>query len=645
MPRKKDNVVKKLNNPDFCRLTLQLNSKTMKDLALRPITILFFVFVIFNLQAQYLSEDFEGGALPTDWANEYSSGSVNWQYANGGYSSCPPAAHGGNFNARFFTNNYNEDATILVTDTIDISGATNPELVFWHTQDAWGTDQDELRVLYKADPSDPWTLIPGAVWIGEIVSWTQETISLPNKSSSYCIGFEATSGYGYGVTLDDIIIQDGPACSNPSEPTASNESMTSANLGWIENGSATSWNIEWGENGFSIGSGTTIAGTSTNPHFLFGLTASTNYEFYVQSDCGAEQSAWIGPYAFQTTACDAADKCTYTITMGDKYSDGWNGASVEFIQDGISLGTYSLANGSATDTETIEICDSKTIELIWTAGSYPGECSFTLTDPFGIDIYSFGQDQAPSSGTFYTFSSNCYPNTETDILSYSIPEETGSAIIDDVNHTVDIEVVYSSDITSLVASFALSQGATAEIASVVQESGVTENDFTNTVVYNIIAQDGSTTQSWDITVTKASLSSETDILTYSFPEEVSAATINASNHTIDISVVWNADVINLTAGFSLTPGATAEINTVVQETGVTVNNFTNPVVYLVIAEDGIASQEWTVTVTVADPIDGTNCSHPIVISSLPYSATGLNTSTFDDVYSGSGPCTSVSILY
>ncbi|MGC9330793.1 MAG: T9SS type A sorting domain-containing protein, partial [Bacteroidales bacterium] len=93
-------------------------------------------------------------------------------------------------------------------------------------------------------------------------------------------------------------------------------------------------------------------------------------------------------------------------------------------------------------------------------------------------------------------------NTETDILTYSFAEQTGPATIDDVNYTVDVEVAYGTDLTGLVADFTLSDGATAEVGGVLQESGVTANDFTSPVTYTVIAEDGTTTQDWVVTVTE-----------------------------------------------------------------------------------------------------------------------------------------------
>jgi len=91
-------------------------------------------------------------------------------------------------------------------------------------------------------------------------------------------------------------------------------------------------------------------------------------------------------------------------------------------------------------------------------------------------------------------------NIATDLLTFTFQEETGPAVIDDINHTIDIEVAFGTDVTSLIASFTLSTAATAKISAISQSSGVTSNDFSNSVVYDITAEDGTTIQPWTVNV-------------------------------------------------------------------------------------------------------------------------------------------------
>ncbi len=83
------------------------------------------------------------------------------------------------------------------------------------------------------------------------------------------------------------------------------------------------------------------------------------------------------------------------------------------------------------------------------------------------------------------------------IDSFKLAEATGSAVIDDVNHTISIEVYYGTDLTSLTPSIKLSVGATVDPASGTPQS-FTEG---TPVTYTVTAEDGVTTQDWDVTVT------------------------------------------------------------------------------------------------------------------------------------------------
>ncbi|MCK4652919.1 MAG: carboxypeptidase regulatory-like domain-containing protein, partial [Candidatus Cloacimonetes bacterium] len=101
--------------------------------------------------------------------------------------------------------------------------------------------------------------------------------------------------YIANVTLGGIT----QTCPAPSALTATNITTTSADLGWTENGTATSWNIELGTAGFTP-TGTPTQSGVTNPYTYGSLSHSTSYDWYVQADCGADSSVWVGPSTFST---------------------------------------------------------------------------------------------------------------------------------------------------------------------------------------------------------------------------------------------------------------------------------------------------------------------------------------------------------
>lgn len=190
------------------------------------------------------------------------------------------------------------------------------------------------------------------------------------------------------------------------------------------------------------------------------------------------------------------------------------------------------------------------------------------------------------------------PSIATDITAFSFAEQTGSATIDAVNHTIDVEVAKGSDVTGLVATFSLSAGATAKVGITSQVSAATPNNFTNPVTYSITAEDGISTQGWVVTVTKA-LSDATLITAFSFPQQNENAIIDNVNHVIVIGVDHGTDVTALISTFSISSGAIAKVGTIEQISGVTSNDFSAEVIYTVIAEDGNTSQNWLISVPIA----------------------------------------------
>ena len=87
-------------------------------------------------------------------------------------------------------------------------------------------------------------------------------------------------------------------------------------------------------------------------------------------------------------------------------------------------------------------------------------------------------------------------SSEKDILTFVLTQQSGNAVVNSSNHTVDIEVVAGTNVTALTPVITLSAGATID-----PESG-TPVDFTGPVVYTVTAEDGST-QDWAVTVTIA----------------------------------------------------------------------------------------------------------------------------------------------
>jgi len=152
-------------------------------------------------------ETFEyAGDAPMCWSQEYTNGTHDWIYIDGDGSL---NAYEGNYNAAFKHIAY-DDASKLITPTLDLSSVINPVVTFAHAQRAWSGDQDSLKLFYRISENDPWVMIPGAVWTNDIQDWTIDTVHLPNPSATYQIAFEGYDEYGHGVIVDSVVVRESP---------------------------------------------------------------------------------------------------------------------------------------------------------------------------------------------------------------------------------------------------------------------------------------------------------------------------------------------------------------------------------------------------------------------------------------------------
>lgn len=92
------------------------------------------------------------------------------------------------------------------------------------------------------------------------------------------------------------------------------------------------------------------------------------------------------------------------------------------------------------------------------------------------------------------------------------------------------------------------------------------------------------------------VSNGTDFLSYSLPGQLGESQINYQDHTIFAELDGSVNLTELIATFTLDAGAMASVDGITQSSGLTANDFTNPLVYLVTSEDEITEQEWVVTI-------------------------------------------------
>jgi M6 family metalloprotease-like protein len=161
--------------------------------------------VSISIVTVFLEEDFESSFIdgaPAGWSKLFLKDTVDWVRNSGDYRN--NGSHGGSYNALlYYANNKRDHKTYLITPAINfVSGTQNSTLEFWHKQAFWYPDQDTLTIYYKTSAGGSWVEL--ANYTTDVPNWTKRTISLPNTSSEYYIGFLGNAKYGYGVCIDDV---------------------------------------------------------------------------------------------------------------------------------------------------------------------------------------------------------------------------------------------------------------------------------------------------------------------------------------------------------------------------------------------------------------------------------------------------------
>lgn len=181
---------------------------------------------------------------------------------------------------------------------------------------------------------------------------------------------------------------------------------------------------------------------------------------------------------------------------------------------------------------------------------------------------------------------------EAEILSFTFGAaiDSADAVIESGAATVDITVINGTDVTALVPTISISDGATID-----PESDV-EQDFTDPVVYTVTAEDGTTTKDWTVTVTESStLSDKANIIEVELAD-VDSIKINDTDTIVTIYAPYGFDVTSVKPEFTVSAGAT------IADTA-DARDFTNPQVYEVTAQDETTVKNWEVSIVKTEPME------------------------------------------
>lgn len=305
---------------------------------------------------------------------------------------------------------------------------------------------------------------------------------------------------------------------------------------------------------------------------------------------GQTPNDFTQPIKYTVTAADGSSE-TFTINVSDATT-----ADIKSFSINGSIGTINEADKTIGLTLPYDT-DLTTLTAMFTAtgrvsvGTTEQDSGVTSNDFTNPVKYTVSSADGSNQVTFTVIVSIAKSSAK-DITNYSINGVT--AKIDEDAETISLNLPSGTDLTHLVANFN-STGTSVLVKGITQSSGITQNNFTSALTYIVMAHDGSS-KNYVVTVTAAS--SAKDITNYSINGVTGQ--INEAAKTISINLPSGTDLTHLVANFTST-GDSVKVDGTQEVSGVTINNFTTPVTYTVIAHDQ-TNQNFVVTVTNTPPL-------------------------------------------
>ena len=208
----------------------------------------------------------------------------------------------------------------LTSPIFDSSSAVNLIFTFDQFYRHLGSQSGTVQVF---DGTSWVTLLTLTATIGGNLTPDQVTLDLTaykNANTQIRFLFDDAAGYNWYWLIDNLKIEN-ILCYDPENIITSNLTSTSVDISWDDNTNVQEWYIVVQDQGIGNPSNPTAIVT-TNNYSLNNLTPNTNYEIYLQADCGGSNgfSNWVGPVNFTSFNIEPATAPTLNCTFGNGVS-------------------------------------------------------------------------------------------------------------------------------------------------------------------------------------------------------------------------------------------------------------------------------------------------------------------------------------
>ena len=309
---------------------------------------------------------------------------------------------------------------------------------------------------------------------------------------------------------------------------------------------------------------------------------------------GASANNFTSPVSFVVTAEDGSiSTFIVTTTVAPSNSQSLTSFSLSGISGSIQPTTHTI-----TVTLPFGTAVSNLIATFNTTGSaisvsgVPQVSGATAVDFTTPVVYVVTAADASSSS--YTVTVSVAASSAKTMTNFALNGVSG--VINDTNKTISLTLPYGTNVTGLIATFTTT-ASSVKVAGLSQVSTTNANDFSGVVSYVLTAADAST---FTYAVTVQIAPSDEKSLT-SFAIDGVAGTIDLATNIISVVMPHGTDLSSLIDTF-VTTGSSVRVGTTLQFSGVSFNNFSAPIVFIVKAADA-TTKSYTVnaSVTAAGP--------------------------------------------
>jgi hypothetical protein len=350
------------------------------------------------------TENFDAITIPS-FPNCWTKENGDWLTTNNANSTNDADGRSG---TQFLRNAWSATNEYMWTPGFQLTAGTSYDFSFFWAGDGFSGWAGDVFYNTLASSNGATQLGTSFVVAGTTTTKNYEKVKnsfVPTTTGTYyfAIRVNEATGAPWYLSFDDFSLDLSPTCVDPSALTIAALTSNSADLSWTAPVTGSPLGYNWvvvaagaGSGGAPIASGNSTTTTAN----ATGLTDNTNYEYWVQSDCGSSTtSAWAGPKTFKTP-CIPLSTFPWTENF-DALTAGTN----------IFPSCWDYSNTSST----------------WSIATFPSSNSGanSLRRTWSTDGWAFTPSMTLTAGTSYDLS--YYVRTNDNTVGYDITVGVGTA--------------------------------------------------------------------------------------------------------------------------------------------------------------------------------------------------------------------------